>query len=373
MRRAAARCSGGSEPTTLVGVARERAGDAADRVERGGGDQAAARVARLPQLGQRELQQRQAALGARRWRRPAASTSASDSKPHAVGLGRPDDRLAHAVRPQRAQEVERARQRRRPAPAARRGGVRKSRARRRRAGARPGTPAASRASARSAALASSALGQRDQLLELVDEQRPGRARRPSAARSASRHGRAVDAASSAGARPRRASSAPASAAASARSGRRPGSSWAARPGASAAQRAVARRRAARRRGTATTCPTPESPVTSTNGSARSRSSDRADLRAAAEEQRAVLGLERRAGRGTGCRRACGRRAPRGSRLLERVAQLVGRGEALVRDRARRQRSTMAAKRGSTPRRGRRGTARRAPGPRRGRSKTRATS
>jgi hypothetical protein len=85
-------------------VAGQRPGDAADLAEVGGGDHRRGLVADLPQLGERELQQRQAAAR-------AGLDQLVDERlgleADALGLRRADDRLAGALRRERAQEVDR--------------------------------------------------------------------------------------------------------------------------------------------------------------------------------------------------------------------------------------------------------------------------
>jgi hypothetical protein len=98
----------GAEPGDQpIGVAAQRAADAAQRGERLGADRPRLDVARVPQLGQRELEQRQPAR-----RVLGLLDQVVDQRlglvRHALGRRRPDDHLADPLAGDRRQEVERA-------------------------------------------------------------------------------------------------------------------------------------------------------------------------------------------------------------------------------------------------------------------------
>ena len=301
-----------------VGVARERAGHPAHRLQLRGGDEVPVDVARLPQLGQRELQERQAALDLR-----AGDDQLVD---HRLGLeadpgrlGRPGDHLADAVGPERAQEEEGALE------VVAEGGQRGQAAEVVGPGpgqelhpGHPGGEAGQRALGRGRLVR---LAQGDQLFELVGEHDQAAAVAQLLAQRVAQ-GRAIGqelerralvdverAAQGDGQRAQR----PAA-----------GQEVRGRPDPLPAEGAVGDRRqdarAAERR-----LARPGAAGHDDEGLRAQAVDDRADLLAAPEEEGAVVGLERaQAAVGVAARQRPDRARP--LQVLERVAQLVGRGE-----------------------------------------------
>jgi hypothetical protein len=300
----------------------ERAGHTAHRLQLGRGDEAAVHVARLPQLGERELEQRQAALGLGR--------GLDQLIDHGLGLevdagrlGRSDDDLADPVRAERTEEEEGAleilaqrRDRGQPAEIV---------------GARGGEQAKTgdaRCQSGQRSFGGGGLldvGHGDQLLQLIDQEQEAAllaelaAQRVAQLHAVGQHlGRLALADLERGGQ---------------RDGQRAHRPPARhqlppRPGAAAAERAVGDGR--QHAGAAQRRLAGAGPAGHEHERLGAQAVDhRADLLRAAEEHRVVIELERAQ---SAVRVATRRRPDRGGviEVFERVAQLVGRGEAAIR-------------------------------------------